>query len=284
MRASRSRAAVGVLSIGLVLATLLATLLVASAGIPPAHGVSLGPSSLAAPPGGGHGHPGSSFTCPSITGADTSVCSTNWAGYADATSSGVTYVSGSWTVPALSCPKHGTTYVAIWVGIDGYSSSTVEQTGVLGVCNHGVATYSAWYEFYPNPMVTISSLSVAPGSTVVAGVSMSGSNSFVATITVGTQPTYQTGPTAVTGAQASSAEWIVERPALCTALTCRLTTLADFGLTSFTSSLAKISGTTSSISTFSDAAITMVGGSSGPILAQPSSLTNSGADFSVSYG
>lgn len=284
MRESRARAVVGVLSIALVLATLLATFLVASAGNAPASGVSLVPSSTAANPGGGHGHSGSQFTCPTISGADQSVCSTNWAGYADTASSGVTYVSGSWTVPALTCPNHGTTYVAIWVGIDGYTSGTVEQTGVLGECNHGTPTYSAWYEFYPNPMVTISSLNVVPGSLVVASVSLSGSNSFVASITVGTQSTYQTAPTTVTGAQASSAEWVVERPALCTALTCRLTTLADFGVTSFMSSSTTIGGTTHSISGFSDVAITMVGGNSGPVLAEPTSLSGGGAAFSVSYG
>ena len=81
-------------------------------------------------------------------GIRNTVESTNWAGYA-VTGAGVSDVVGTWVVPSLTCSLQ-TTYVAIWVGIDGYSSSTVEQTGTLAYCYFGTAYYYAWYEFYPS--------------------------------------------------------------------------------------------------------------------------------------
>src|ERR1700733_3657591 len=59
--------------------------------------------------------------------------STNWSGYATETnlnspqSGAFTAVSGSWTVPSVI--GSGNAYSSIWVGLDGYSSSTVEQIG-----------------------------------------------------------------------------------------------------------------------------------------------------------
>jgi len=53
--------------------------------------------------------------------------STNWSGYA-ATTGTYTSVSASWTEPTGTCS--GTAkYSSFWVGLDGYSSSSVEQTG-----------------------------------------------------------------------------------------------------------------------------------------------------------
>ncbi len=231
----------------------------------------------------GHGSR-ATFTCPTISGAGSSVCSTNWAGYADPTSNGaVTSVSGSWTVPSLSCPRSGTTYVAIWVGIDGYSSSTVEQTGILGECNRGTASYAAWYEFYPSAMVTFSSVTVAASDSVAASVSYSSSTGdYTVSLSVNSG-TASTASSSVSSAKASSAEWIVERPELCSARSCSLSTLADFSSAGFTGAAATVSGSSGSISAVSDAAITMVSGSSGPVLAEPSSLGSSGSSFSVTY-
>ena len=53
--------------------------------------------------------------------------STNWSGYA-ATTGTYTSVSASWTQPAGTCSR-GDQYAAFWVGLDGYTSSSVEQTG-----------------------------------------------------------------------------------------------------------------------------------------------------------
>jgi hypothetical protein len=101
----------------------------------------------------------------------------------------VSYVAGSWTVPTVSCPRRGTSYAAFWVGIDGYSSSTVEQTGTLAECSNGVATYSAWYEFYPSPMYTISALTVRPGDVITAQVQFTGGSTLRLRLTYAADPT-----------------------------------------------------------------------------------------------
>ena len=94
-----------------------------------------------------------------------STTSSNWAGYAS--KSPFSSVSASWVQPAVKCTSK-TSYASFWVGLDGYSSNTVEQTGTLAYCNGGKATYYAWVEFYPR----------APhyfGVTVAAGDALHGS-------------------------------------------------------------------------------------------------------------
>ena len=110
--------------------------------------------------------------------------STNWAGYAvTSPNQEVTNVNGSWIEPSIvgSCPSTTNQYSSFWVGIDGYSSSTVEQTGTDSDCQNGTPTYYAWYEFYPQPSYLITSLTIRPGDKISADVSY-GSTGFTATI------------------------------------------------------------------------------------------------------
>jgi hypothetical protein len=219
------------------------------------------------------------------------VCSTNWSGYAALGSPGsVGDAAGSWIVPAVTCPKHGSTYAALWVGIDGYNSGTVEQTGILAQCSAGKATYSAWYEFYPASSVTIPGFSVAPGQIISSDVSFS-SGKFTSTIS-----NHATGKTfsktsAVAGAQRSSAEWIMERPLLCNPITCNITHLSNFGKANFgfdhtsiaNTNDATISSVSGPISSFRNVAITMVS-STGATLALPSTpLSTDGTSFVMTY-
>src|SRR5690348_12236358 len=75
------------------------------------------------------GFHGGSYNCP------TAFCSTNWSGYAVTGPNGsVSSVQGSWIVPSVTCAKHSATYSSYWVGIDGFSSGTVEQTGTDSDC------------------------------------------------------------------------------------------------------------------------------------------------------
>ena len=241
--------------------------------------------------GGGGGSPPQKFTCPTVSGADSSVCSTNWSGFAvTGSTDSVSAAYGSWVVPSVTCSSRGTSYAAFWVGIDGYSDSTVEQTGIFAECSNGAATYSAWYEFYPAASVSISSVKVAPGDVVTASVTYSStSGEFTTTISSSGGGSYSTS-SAVSGADRSSAEWIVERPEVCS-FTCSLTTLANFGTGDLGSDYTSVSGTntatlgstTGPISSFTTAAITMVSGSSGPVLAEPTSLSADGTSFQVNY-
>ena len=80
--------------------------------------------------------------------------STNWSGYA-ASGSTYTSVSTTFTQPSVKCSS-GDQYSSFWVGLDGDTSSSVEQTGTEADCNGKTAEYSAWYELYPANPVTYS--------------------------------------------------------------------------------------------------------------------------------
>jgi hypothetical protein len=212
--------------------------------------------------------------------------SLNWSGYAVTAASGsVSGVSGSWLVPSVTCNRQQT-YAAFWAGIDGFNSGTVEQAGVLAQCSGGAAYYSAWYEFYPSPSVTISTLTVRPGDTVSVTVTYSG-GVFYVTVTDGSQPSFSTSAT-VSGAARSSAECITERPSIGGSIT----KLADFGVVSFgqdytgvsSTCYATISGVTGSFGSFGSSVqeITMVDNRLA-VLAQPSPLSTDGSSFTVTW-
>ena len=152
---------------------------------------------------------------------DGTVTSTNWSGYA-VTGSSFTSAKGSWIVPTATCSS-GNQYAAFWVGIDGYSSSSVEQTGTDSDCSRGKPSYYAWYEFYPQPSFTISSLTIKPGDRMSAQVVYSGSE-FTITITDETSGKSFSKSATVRNAKRSSAEWIAEAPS-----SSRVLPLADFG-------------------------------------------------------
>ena len=103
------------------------------------------------------------------------VGSYNWSGYADTASPGTfTAVSATWRQPATICsPEQRLT--STWVGLDGFSDSTVEQDGTLAWCFEGQAAYYTWWEMYPGGTVTVGS-AVRPGDLIKASVTESGGN------------------------------------------------------------------------------------------------------------
>lgn len=169
---------------------------------------------------------------------DGSVSSNNWSGYAvTGTTGSFTEAAGSWIVPAVTCTS-GTQYAAFWVGIDGYKSKTVEQTGTDSDCSKGVPSYYAWYEFFPQPSFSISSLTIEPGDRITAKVSYS-AKKFTLTIT-----DERTGQTfsktgRVPSAQRKSAEWVAEAPTSTTGIQ----PLADFGTIVFGDDSTGVPGT-----------------------------------------
>jgi len=210
----------------------------------------------------------------------THTSSLNWAGYADAAgANAVTYVAGSWVQPPVTCPSRGTQYAAFWVGIDGYNSNTVEQTGTLAICSSGHASYSAWWELYPlNSIQTIGSMTVHAGDSFSASVTYSTSGFTMAIKDQTNGQSYSTTGTQ-SGTSRSSSECVAERPSSGNSLTA----LANFGTMTFSSCTSTISGTTVGIGAYASVdAITMVN-SRGATLAVPSATTNSGQTFSVTW-
>ena len=159
--------------------------------------------------------------------------STNWSGYG-ATTGTYTSVSASWTQPAGTCSR-GDQYAAFWVGLDGYSSSSVEQTGSEVDCVGRTAEYYAWYEMYPNASVNYSN-TVRPGDHFNASVTYEGSNEFSLYIADTTQGWSHTTVASLAGAARSSAEVIVEAP--CCTASGGILNLTDFGTVNISGSTA----------------------------------------------
>lgn len=148
--------------------------------------------------------------------------SLNWSGYAVSIPN-VTSVSGTFVVPSVSGPgtvEGLSTDVSVWVGIDGYTSGTVEQTGISGSYNaaSNTATYYAWYEMYPRGSSVIHSMTISSGDMISASVNYIGGGRFTLSISDSTSgQSFSITANAPRGgpnvAQRDSAEWIVERAA-----------------------------------------------------------------------
>src|SRR4051812_4222271 len=140
--------------------------------------------------------------------------STNWSGYAVTGASGsVSDVKASWVVPAIVGPCPSTSqYSSFWVGIDGYSSNTVEQIGTDSDCQNGQPAYYVWYEFYPHWSYTVNTLTIHPGDQISAEVRADAKGTFtVILIDQTTRGSFQTSAK-MNNADRSSAEWIAEAP------------------------------------------------------------------------
>jgi len=195
----------------------------------------------------------------------------NWGGYVVVGSTGsVTSVVGNWTVPSLTgdnaaggnrttggpCADTDVSWydASVWIGIDGFTSGTVEQTGTSSDCYYGITYYYAWYEFYPAGSVT--AFYVNPGDHIEAIVTYSATSAtccfatYLKDRTTG-RVSYVSGMN-VASASENSAEWISESAAtgLGTGVLVLLD-LSNFGSDTFTNAAATIMGSTGSISSFS---------------------------------
>ena len=121
------------------------------------------------------------------------------------------------------------------MGLDGYSSSSVEQTGSEVDCSGSRARYYAWYEMYPNPSLSYSN-TVRPGDHFNSSVTYTGSNHFSLFIQDTTQGWSHTTVGTLAGAARSSAEVIVEAP--CCTASGGILPLANFGTVNITGSTA----------------------------------------------
>ena len=199
----------------------------------------------------------------------TNSTSTNWSGYA-VTGSRFTSVSASWTQPTANCS--GTAYSSFWVGLDGDTSNTVEQTGTDADCSGSTPQYYAWYEMYPKFPVNLRG-TVRPGDHLSASVTTDGSGRFTLTITDSTQGWTNTTNARLKSAKLASAEVIAEAPSSSGGVL----PLANFGTVGFSAATANGSLLTSSTPHLDP--ITMQSGST--VKAQPSSISN--GTFSVAW-
>jgi len=207
----------------------------------------------------------------------------NWAGYViNANPSGlhngsVTAVSGSWIVPKLNCSKSLDSYSVFWVGIDGYSSKTVEQAGTSAHCLLGRPMYYAWYEAYPNSPERVN-MRISPGDNISAEVRYIGNGMFRLTLNDTTTGKGFSTIERSEKAERSSAEWIAEAPFYSDGVL----PLADFGEVYFTNAKAEINGVTGSIKTISPVYEQITMYTSENILGmQPANLSEDGSSFQI---
>ena len=148
-----------------------------------------------------------------------------WYGYV-VTGSTYTSTTADWTMPTLTCGANSSGYyAAIWTGLDGYQSATVEQIGAEVACENKTAGYFGWYDLYPQAPVDFSN-PLKPGDQLAASVTYDGSSKFTLTLDDLTAGWKQTVAKTLSGTARSSAESIVEAP---DNLSCAPTvTLADF--------------------------------------------------------
>lgn len=217
----------------------------------------------------------------------TGTSSSNWGGYADTQTGAYTYVSANWTEPSYKCDGHSPKSAAIWVGIDGYASKTVEQGGTIAIC-HGTkqGTHKAWWEMYPTNAVQ-EVFSVKVGDKMFASVTYgSGGTPYdivVKDLTSGASLNMLEACGSTPCAR-SSAEWIVETPTFNPGGTAYLPKfIKAIKFTAGLASQAPNGASPVSIASFTHVSITLTNSTFTTTRAVPSALSSSGQAFSVKW-
>ena len=200
----------------------------------------------------------------------TNSTSSNWSGYA-VTGGRYTSVSADWVQPAVNCSVTPTGWSSFWVGLDGDTTNTVEQTGSEADCSSGTAVYSAWYEMYPKYPVNYRD-TVRAGDHFSATVTSSSRGSFTLVLSDTTRGWSHTTSARLKSAKLGSAEVIAEAPSSSGGVL----PLADFGSVGFTNATAN--GTALGSLSGLDR-INMVSGST----TKASTSNISGGSFSVTW-
>ena len=221
----------------------------------------------------------------------------NWCGYVATADfffpiyNTVDAVAGSWIVPSVTGATGAesdnlvNSYSATWVGIDGFSSQTIEQIGTESDWISGAQQNHAWFEMFPNPPVVLEGFPLTSGDSMSAVVFYAGLGNYFLSLVNNTQGAYaliQQNVISLPFPLRNSAEWIVEAPSA--SLSGPILPLADFGTINFTDCTAYINGVVGPINSsfWVDASITMIN-ESHQTLAYPSDLSPDGEDFSVTW-
>ena len=83
-------------------------------------------------------------------------------------------------VPSANCNGGGVgtgdAFAYHWIGLDGWSTGTVEEDGVADFCEGGTASYYAWWEMYPNGINLV--FQVSPGDAITSRVTYDGAGIY----------------------------------------------------------------------------------------------------------
>lgn len=206
--------------------------------------------------------------------------STVVAGYAVTTGRGaVSDVRAQWHVPQIAAAcSSGNSYSFFEVGIDGYSSPSLELLGTETSCSGGSAHYSAFWEVYPKTGGSIG-LTLSPADHVSAEISYhAGSFTFhLKDLTTGKSFSKSV---LYAAAYRNSAQWLVSAAYSTTTIY----PLTDFGWVVFTNTNATVSGHTHPVGGFSNVKLTMISQTGAKVMASVSGgLTSGGSVFRVNW-
>jgi hypothetical protein len=194
----------------------------------------------------------------------------NWSGYV-ADDGGYTSVSSNWIQPTVTCSSKG--IVSFWIGLDGWTNGTVEQTGTGADCRTGKPQYYAWWQTFPANSQQTYAVTVLPGDSITSTVSFA-DGQYTLVLTDNTQAwTKTTVAAAPVGSANASAEIVAEAASVNKVVS----VLPDFGSATFTDS--EIDG--SAVADAGAAAVNMVN-SSGSVIAATDAVDDTGA-FDITY-
>ncbi len=187
-----------------------------------------------------HVYPGHPMITPGAPGGARSAASggtlnviksSNWSGYA---LHGGRYrnISATWIEPKATCTTKRHQYAAFWVGLDGFSSTSVEQIGTDSDCAGKTPNYYGWYEMFPAQPVNFKT-QVRPGNKMSASVTFSGTDTYTLVLQNVTRGWTHTIVKHEAGLARSSAEVISEAPS--SGATGAVLPLANFGTVLYSS-------------------------------------------------
>ena len=193
----------------------------------------------------GSAAPGPAIRPDASSGTLNVVKSSNWSGYAAHLPRKHVYhsVSASWVQPRARCAGNTTgndEFAAFWVGLDGYNSTSVEQTGTDSDCAGATGTtptYYGWFEMFPAAPVVFKN-PVLPGDHMSASVTFTGVEKYTLVLTDATRHWTRTIVRRNPNLARSSAEVITEAPS--SGATGAVLPLADFGTVRY--SLIRVNG------------------------------------------
>ena len=208
--------------------------------------------------------------------------SLSWAGYIVSqnfnSQFGVTAIEASWTVPQLNVSA-GDGYSSVWIGIGGQREKSLIQVGTEQDLSNGQETYNAWYELLPDYSVAINGLTISPGDTIVASLTLTNAKANIWNIELSDSTNGQTFIIGVSyNSSLTSGEWILERPSVNN----QISNLSDFGNVPFSNCRVTVNNVQGSIDNFIYSKIQMTNQLS-TSLASVSTLTSKGSGFIVNY-
>ncbi|MDR3645971.1 MAG: G1 family endopeptidase [Candidatus Babeliales bacterium] len=219
----------------------------------------------------------------------------NWAGYVASTNvfnptkGTVSFVQGTWKIPAIAAgqAKPGTFY-AIWVGIDGLNTNTIEQLGTAYQFTGGKQINYAWYEMFPKASMQIANFPVKPGDSITASVQYLGKGvgQYKLMMLNNTRKIATVIPAAMTRSTTSPracCEWVVEAPSLCNP-SCTVLPLAHFNPATFIGCKATIKGVKGAIRnpSYQNLQLNMAN-NNGTIKAVTTALNSAGNGFTTTW-